>query len=74
MLDLLLSNEQGGKMARGIKNNTNESETKHENFKNTIINNKQLLHKMKPKWERYRRLRNEKNCFYDKLYDGKTMI
>ena len=39
--------EKGGKIAKGIKKNVIKNYIKHEDYKNVLLNNKQLHHKMK---------------------------
>ena len=40
-------NQKGGKTAKGIKKNVIKNDIKHENYKDTLFNNKQIHHKMK---------------------------
>ena len=40
-------NEKGGRTAKGIKKNVIKNNIKHDDYKNTLINNKQMHHKMK---------------------------
>ena len=40
-------NEKGGKTAKGIKKNIIKYNIKHEDYKNTLMNNEQVHHKMK---------------------------
>ena len=40
-------NEKGGRTAKGIKKNVIKNNIKHEDYKNTLINNEQMHHKMK---------------------------
>ena len=39
--------EKGGKTAKGIKKNVIKNYIRHEDYKNVLLNNKQLHHKMK---------------------------
>ena len=39
--------EKGGKTAEGIKKNVIRNDIKHEDYKNVLLNNKRLHHKMK---------------------------
>ena len=39
-------NEKGGKTAKGIKKNVIKNNIKHEDYKNVLLNNEQLHHKM----------------------------
>ena len=41
------TDEKGGKTAKGIKKNVIKNDLKHEDYKNVLLNNKQLYHKMK---------------------------
>ena len=41
------SDEKGGKTAKGIKKNVIKNNIKHEDYKNVLLNNEQLHHKMK---------------------------
>ena len=41
------NDEKGGKTAKGIKKNVIKNYIKHEDYKNVLLNNKQLHHKMK---------------------------
>ena len=47
MYSYVKDNEKGGKTAKGIKKNIIKNNIKHEDYKNTLINNKQMHHKMK---------------------------
>ena len=47
MYSYIKSNEKGGKTTKGIKKNVIKNNIKHEDYKNTLINNKQMHHKMK---------------------------
>ena len=40
-------NEKGGRTAKGINKNVIKNNIKHEDYKNTPINNEQMHHKMK---------------------------
>ena len=46
MYSYVKDNEKGGKTAKGIKKNIINN-IKHEDYKNTLINNEQMHHKMK---------------------------
>ena len=81
MYSYMKDNQKGGKTAKGIKKNVIKKDIQHENYKETLFNNKQMYHKMKT-------IRSESNkigsyeinkvslsCFDDKRYiheDGKT--
>ena len=41
------NDEKGGKTAKGIKKNVIKNYIKHEEYKNVLLNNKQVRHKMK---------------------------
>ena len=47
MYSYVKDNEKGGKTAKGIKKNVIKNNIKHEDYKNTLINNEQMHHKMK---------------------------
>ena len=47
MYSYIKSNEKGGKTANGIKKNVIKNIIKHEDYKNVLLNNEQLHHKMK---------------------------
>ena len=67
-------NEKGGRTAKSIKKNVIKNNIKHEDYKNTLINNEQMHHKVKT-------IRSQRNqlgsyeikkvslsCFDDKRY------
>ena len=66
--------EKGGKTAKGIKKNVIKNNIKHEDYKNTLINNEQMHHKMKTiRSQRHQLGSYEINkvslsCFDDKRY------
>ena len=66
--------EKGGKTAKGIKKNVIKNDLKHEDYKNVLLNNKQLHHKMKTIRSRKHQLGSYEinkislNCFDDKRY------
>ena len=39
-------NQTGGKTAKGIKKNVIKNNIRHEHYKDTLFNNKQMYHKM----------------------------
>ena len=41
------NDEKGGKTTKGIKKNVIKNSIKHEDYKNVLLNNEQLRHKMK---------------------------
>ena len=47
MYSYIKTDEKGGKPAKGIKKNVIKNDLKHEDYKNVLVNNKQLHHKMK---------------------------
>ena len=47
MYSYIKNDEKGGKTAKGIKKNVIKHYIKHEDYKNMLLNNKQLHHKMK---------------------------
>ena len=47
MYSYIKSDEKCGKTAKGIKKNVIKNNVKHENYKNVLLNNEQLHHKMK---------------------------
>ena len=47
MYSYVTDNEKGGRTAKGIKKNVIKNNIKHEDYKNTPINNEQMHHKMK---------------------------
>ena len=47
MYSYIKDNEKGGKTAKGIKKNVIKNNITHENYRDTLFNNKQMHHKMK---------------------------
>ena len=47
MYSYVKDNEKGGRTAKGIKKNVIKNNIRHEDYKNTLINNEQMHHKMK---------------------------
>ena len=47
MYSYVKDNEKGGKTAKGIEKNIIKNNIKHEDYKNTLINNELMHHKMK---------------------------
>ena len=81
MYSYMKDNKKGGKTAKGIKNNIIKKNIKHENYKETLFNNKQMYHKMKTKRSQNHQLGSYEinkvslSCFDDKRYileDGMT--
>ena len=74
MYSYVKDNEKGGKIAKGIKKNVIKNNIKHEDYKNTLINNEQMHHKMKTiRSQRHQLGSYEINkvslsCFDDKHY------
>ena len=48
MYSYIKDDGKGGKTAKGIKKCVIKSNVKHEDYRNTLINKKQMHHKMKP--------------------------
>ena len=46
MYSYIKTDKKGGKTAKGIKKNVIKNDLKHEDYKNVLLNNKQLHHKM----------------------------
>ena len=74
-------NQKGGKTAKGIKKNVIKKDIQHENYKETLFNNKQMYHKMKTIRSQNHELSSYEinkvslSCFDNKRYileDGKT--
>ena len=80
MYSYVKDNEKGGRTAKGIKKNIMKNNIKHEDYKNTLINNEQVHHKMKTiRSERHQLGSYEINkvslsCFNDKrhIHDNGT--
>ena len=74
MYSYIKDNQNGGKTARGIKKNVIKKDIKHENYKDTLFNNKQIHHKMQTiRSENHQLSSYEINkvslsCFDDKRY------
>ena len=74
MYSYVKDNKKGGKTAKGIKKNVIKNNIKHEDYKNTLMNNKQMHHKMKTiRSQRHELGSYEINkvslsCFDDKCY------
>jgi len=47
MYSYIKDNQKGGKTAKGIKKNIIKNVIAHEDYKDTLFNNKQMFHKMK---------------------------
>ena len=67
-------NEKDGRTAKGIKKNVIKNNIKHEDYKNVVLNNKQIHHKMKTIRSQKHQLCSYKinkvslSCFDDKRY------
>ena len=81
MYSYMKDDQKGGKTAKGIKKNVIKKNITHENYKETLFNNKQLHHKMKTirsqnhKLSSYEINKVSLSCFDDKRYiheDGVT--
>ena len=74
MYSYVKDNEKGGRTAKGIKKNVIKIDIRHEDYKNTLINNEQMHHKMKTiRSQRHQLGSYEINkvslsCFNDKRY------
>ena len=72
MYSYVKDNEKGGKTAKGIKKNAIKNSIKHEDYKNVLLNNEQLHHKMKTirsqKLGSYEINKVSLSCFHDKRY------
>ena len=74
MYSYVKDNEKGGRTAKGIKKNIIKNNIRHEDYKNTLINNEQMHHKMKTiRSQRHQLGSYEINkvslsCFDDKRY------
>ena len=74
MYSYIKNDEKGGKTAKGIKKNVIKNDLKHEDYKNVLLNKKQLHHKMKTISSQKHQLGSYKinkislSCFDDKRY------
>ena len=74
MYSYVKDNQKGGKTAKGIKKNIIKNDIKHEDYKNTLLNNKQMYHKMKTIRSQNHQLGSYEinkvslSCFDDKRY------
>ena len=74
MYSYVKDNEKGGRTAKGIKKNVIKNNIRHEDYKNSLINNEQMHHKMKTiRSQRHQLGSYEINkvslsCFDDKRY------
>ena len=71
---IIKDNEKGGRTAKGIKKNVIKNNIKHEDHKNTLMNNEQMHHKMKTIRSQTHQLGSYEinkvslSCFDDKRY------
>ena len=81
MYSYMKDNQKGGKTAKGIKKNIIKKNITHDNYKNTLFNAEQMIHKMKTIRSENHQLGSYEinkvslSCFDDKRYiceDGKT--
>ena len=74
MYSYIKDNQTGGKTAKRIKKNVIKNNIKHENYRDTLFNNKQIHHKMKTirsqnhQLGRYEINKVSLSCFDDKRY------
>ena len=74
MYSYIKSDEKGGKTAKGIKKNVIKNNIKREDYKNVLLNNEQLHHKMKTIRSQKRQLGSYEinkvslSCLDDKCY------
>ena len=67
--------KKGGRTAKGIKKNVIKNNIKHEDYKNTLINNEQMHHKMKTmRSQRHQLDSYEINKVSLSCFDGKRYI
>ena len=81
MYSYIKDNNKGGKTAKGIKKNIIKKDITHEDYKDTLFNNREMYHKMKTIRSQNHELGSYEinkvslSCFDDKRYihdDGKT--
>ena len=74
MYSYVKDNEKGGRTAKGIKKNVIKNNIRHEDYKNTLINNEKIDHKMKTIRSQKHQLGSYEinkvslSCFDDKHY------
>ena len=74
MYSYVKENQTGGKTAKGIKKNVIKNDVKHEDYKKTLLENKQMYHKMKTIRSQNHQLGSYEinkvslSCFDDKRY------
>ena len=86
MYSYIKDNQKGGKTAKGIKKNTIKNDIKHEDYKNVLINNKQIHHAMKTIRSNNHQLGSyelnkvslscfdDKRCIYSKRWNNKLRL
>ena len=81
MYSYMKDNQKGGKTAKGIKKNIIKNNITHENYRDTLFNDEQMMHKMKTIRSENHQIGNYEinkvslSCFDDKRYlheDGMT--
>ena len=81
MYSYIKDNNKGGKTAKGIKKNVIKEDITHEDYKDTLFNNREMYHKMKTIRSQNHELSSYEinkvslSCFDDKRFiheDGKT--
>ena len=81
MYSYIKDNKKGGKTAKGIKKNVIKEDITHEDYKDTLSNNREMYHKMKTMRSQNHELSSYEinkvslSCFDDKRFiheDGKT--
>ena len=81
MYSYIKDNKKGGKTAKGIKKNVIKEDITHEDYKDTLSNNREMYHKMKTTRSQNHELSSYEinkvslSCFDDKRFiheDGKT--
>ena len=74
MYSYIKDNQTGGKTSKGIKKNVIKNDINHENYKQTLLENKQMYHKMKTIRSQNHELGSYEinkvslSCFDDKRY------
>ena len=74
MYSYVKGNQTGGKAAKGIKKNVIKNDVKHEDYRKTLLENKQMYHKMKTIRSQNHQLGSYEinkvslSCFDDKRY------
>ena len=74
MYSYIKNDDKGGKTAKGIKKNVIKNNIKHEGYRNVLLNNEQLHHKMKTIRSQKHQLGSYEinkvslSCFDDKRY------